>query len=579
MTALFPLHLRCSGCLVPLALLQLLAPSALGHEQTLAAYEASLSVSQRLALASSGFPSVAGAPPPAGTCALAIKLLDAETKKPLAGLVRVTLPDGHAVRLENLLNRGIGLSDDRPSWQWQALLEPTTVMVPRTNLVIEAISGLETETARQSLDLRAQSRAQVELSLKRFRNAAQEGWHNGNTHLHLLNLSRAQADEYLRQVARADGLELVFLSFVRRTNVDKDYISNSYSKEDLAHLSGDGVQFGNGEEHRNDFDDAVGYGHVMLLNLKRLIHPVSIGPGIMGEGTDWPPLRQGMEQARHDEATVIWCHNASGYEDVPDWLAGKLDALNIFDGGNRGGYEESFYRYLNVGLHVPFSTGTDWFIYDFNRVYVKTDERLTIKNWLRALTSGKTFISNGPLLDLNVGEFSVGDTVHLVQPQRLSVRARGAGRQDFRRLELIQNGAVVHQAGTHAVGGHFEAEISVAIDVQEPSWIALRVGCNEKHQAVPGLQHVVTGPDLYWGGVTNRTELGEALFAHTSPIYIELGGRGVFKPDSARELIEDIEESVSIIQKQGHFAEQRQLYDILGIYYDGVQSLRRRLQE
>ena len=84
----------------------------------------------------------------------------------------------------------------------------------------------------------------------------------------------------------------------------------------------------------------------------------------MRQGTDFPSVRHGIDQAREDGATIVWCHNAFGFEDIPDWIAGVVDAQNIFDGGNKGDYEDTFYRYMDVGLRVPFSTGTDWFMFD-----------------------------------------------------------------------------------------------------------------------------------------------------------------------------------------------------------------------
>src|SRR3989304_2909728 len=70
-------------------------------------------------------------------------------------------------------------------------------------------------------------------------------------------------------------------------------------------------------------------------------------------------------------AKVLWCHNDWGMEDVPNWLAGRLAAQNIFDGGTHGGYEDSFYRYLNAGLRGPVSTGAGWFLYELSRVYAR----------------------------------------------------------------------------------------------------------------------------------------------------------------------------------------------------------------
>ena len=109
----------------------------------------------------------------------------------------------------------------------------------------------------------------------------------------------------------------------------------------------------------------------MFLNIKNLVKPVSLEPGHHRLGNDDRPLRPGIDDARGQGGTVIWCHNSMGHEDVLNALTGRLHALNVFDGraAGTGTFEETYYRFLNVGLKMPISTGTDWFIYDF-RVYV-----------------------------------------------------------------------------------------------------------------------------------------------------------------------------------------------------------------
>src|SRR4029450_348859 len=124
-----------------------------------------------------------------------------------------------------------------------------------------------------------------------------------------------------------------------------------------------------------------GFGRVMLLALLKRGEPVSIGPGIMREGTDGIPIQRGIKTARADGATIIWCHNTFGHEDIPNWVSGLVHAQNIFDGGQHGGYADTFYRYLAAGMKVPFSTGTDWFIYDFSRVYVPLAGAWSPKRW------------------------------------------------------------------------------------------------------------------------------------------------------------------------------------------------------
>lgn len=95
------------------------------------------------------------------------------------------------------------------------MLPGAQVTVPRRRLRIEALQGLETEVARQDVDLTARDAASVALRLRRLYDARSRGWTSGNTHLHLRGLSRDEAIRYLQTVSRADGLDLVFLSYLR----------------------------------------------------------------------------------------------------------------------------------------------------------------------------------------------------------------------------------------------------------------------------------------------------------------------------------------------------------------------------
>jgi hypothetical protein len=527
----------------------------LAHENTLSAYTRSLgskntedSVLHKLPASDQSMEE--------SHCQLTLNLIDAATKESLPGLVRITTPDGHNVPLENLFNRGTGLRQQHPGRDWHILLESTNVSVPRERLIIEAFSGLKTELAQKTIDLSAQAFAEVTLPLVRFHHPATDDWHNGNTHLHLMSLTREQADQYLKSISQADGLELVFVSYLRRAKAERNYISNTYTKRQLQQLSGNGVVFSYGQEHRHNFGSGgEGYGHVMFLNIKKLIRPVSIGPGIMGDGLDWPTISRGIEKANLDGATTIWCHNTFGFEDVPDWIAGILDAHNIFDGGSRGSYEDTFYRFMDIGLRVPFSTGTDWFIYDFSRVYVKVEEPLTVERWLNCLENGRTFITNGPLLQFSIGKNGPGDVVRLARPRELKISSRVVGRCDFQKIEVIYNGRVVQTATSRSVGGHFEAGITESLRINKPGWIALRI--NSRH----------------------KNEMGAQLFGHTSAVYIEIAGKAIFKTEVAKKLIADMNEAMYTIREKAKYENDKQVDEILSIYREGITSLNKRLKQ
>ena len=502
-------------------------------------------------------------------CTVSIRLIDADTGRQLPGLLRISDADGKAVKPNGLLSRGLGLPTKLPINRWSVLPGKKTIHLPRGKLTIEALSGLETELATVTVDLANKVHADVSIPLTRFYNAAAKDYRSGNTHLHLMRFSREESDRYLQEVPKADGVDVVFLSYLERAGADKGYISNRYTDGDLASLSRtSGVVFGNGEEHRHNFGGGgEGFGHVMFLNIKQLIQPVSIGPGIMKLGTDGIPLQRGIDAARTDGATILWCHNAWGLEALPNVLTGRIDAQNIFDGGSYGSYKDTFYRYLNAGLRMPFSTGTDWFIFDFSRVYVRLEGDVTPQNWLAALVAGRSYITNGPFLEFRAADKTLGETVSLKQPGRLPIEARALSRTDFGRIELVQDGKVVARSASRRTGGHFEAVLSTQLDVKSPGWLALRTPPppvkDDPEPAKP----------------VGKNELGKPLFAHTSPIYVEVAGRRHFNETIARQLLANMQANSESAAKQATFADAQERQRVLDVYRDAIAAFRKQIEQ
>ena len=484
-------------------------------------------------------------------CRVTISLVDGQTNKSIPGVIRCLPQDGkQAIPVSNLLARGQGLNDKTAIQDWYVLSSPTEVFLPRQPLRLEAFSGLETELKAVSVDLTGQNQKSLTIPLRSFSQVSRQSWYGANTHLHLSHLNKDQAERYLREIPRADNLDVLFISYLERAIADKDYITNRYPLGDLKEFGSTGVLVNNGQEHRHNFgDQGEGFGHVMLLNINTLIQPVSIGPGISHRGTDGTPLQAGIEEAHRQGGTAIWCHNNWGREHVPNFVSGKLDAQNIFDGGSHGSYEDSFYHYLNAGLRVPFSTGTDWFMYDLARVYTKVEGSLGIKSWLNALVAGRSFISNGPLLRLNIEDKDLGGTVELPSGREVSVKASASGRLGFEKLQLIQNGKVVFESGPQSKEGYVEAHLDRSIKIDEPSWLAVRVSTQAKN------------------------EFGRPLFAHTSPIYINVGGKAIHQPEEVAYLIKQMEEAKQEIAAKALFASPKEREAVLSVYEKGVRAL------
>ena len=484
-------------------------------------------------------------------CRVKVTLIDSKTNKPIPGVVRCyPQGEGPAIPMSGPLARGQGLSEKDAIPDWYVMSATTEVLVPCQPIRLEAFSGLETELAEASVDLTEPGDKAVTIPLHSFSHLSAQGWYGGNTHLHLSDLSKEQADRYLKEIPPSDRLDILFISYLERVIVDKGYVTNRYPLGDLKEFWSTGVLLNNGEEHRHNFgDQGEGFGHVMLLNIRKLVQPVSIGPGISHGGTDGTPLQAGIEEAHRQGGVAIWCHNNWGMEDVPNFVAGKLDAQNIFDGGEHGSYEDSFYHYLNAGIRVPFSTGTDWFMYDLARVYTKVSGNLGIKPWLDALLAGRSFISNGPLLKLSVEGKEIGETVQLTSAKAVEVRGEAIGRINFDKSELMQNGKVVAEIKSEAKEGHFEARLTQNIKINEPSWLALRISSQR----------------------TN--EYGRPLFAHTSPIYITLGGKSIRMKDEVDYLVQQMEEARQTIASKALFPTKEERERVLAVYERGIETL------
>lgn len=522
-----------------------------------------------LSLAALGVLCWLGARDPADTCRVRLSLVEAESGREVPGLLRIVDEADRIVAPAGLLPRGLGLEGNLPIHHWHVLPRNAEFDLPRGTYTFSAISGLETEQAELKVDLASLAEKRLSIPLTRFCNYKEEGFRAGNTHLHLMKVSRDEAHRYLRETPPADGLDALFVSYLERAEADRDYISNRLTTTDLKELTRQsGVVFGNGEEHRHNFGGfGQGYGHVMFLNISQLVLPVSIGPGIMRTGDDGIPLARGIDTARRDGATVIWCHNESGYEAAPNWLSGRLEAQNIFDGDVRSNYKDSFYLYLNAGMRVPFSTGTDWFIYDFSRVYVQMSEELTVSSWLKGLTAGRSFITNGTLLDLRVSRRTPGETLSIDAPGPVEISGRARGRVDFGRVEVIHNGEVVAEARTRQVGGHYEAEISKSLPVAASGWFALRTPPpSAKQDPTPQEAHP-------------RNELGCELFAHTSPVYVEVAARPMFDARAARTLLERMKAARSKVVAQGRFEDDSAKARVLDVYDEAIAALELKMRE
>ncbi len=410
------------------------------------------------------------------------------------------------------------------------------VAVPPGRYSIEAVRGINHEPAISYTEVGAGITHGVDFRIPLLKDMHAAGWRSGNTHTHYHLEINEHPDDRLRMVPPAEALDVSVISYLIRN--DSPYITNRYPIGRLPEFSKHGTLVDMGEEARNNsrFED-IGYGHCLFLNIPRLIAPVSTGLlSADGKAPDFPTLGMACEEAQRVGGVTIWCHNGRGMETPVAVALGHLDAFNVGDGGEP--VYERYYALLNCGFRLALSSGTDWWIYDHNRVYVQIEGQFSYDSWLAGLKAGRTMITNGPLLELSVNGSGPGAVLEDLDPSKpLRVKAQAVSRLPFDALEIVHEGKVV--AEQPAIGGR-EAKLERELPISRGGWIAARVRSSAKTHA-------------------NRN-----VFAHTGPVYLRVPNTPRRRAEAAGAFLDEIEASKRYIRKRYTFASQADMAVALG---------------
>ncbi len=97
------------------------------------------------------------------------------------------------------------------------------------------------------------------------------------------------------------------------------------------------------------------------------------------------------------------------------------------------------------------------------------------------------------------------------------------------------------------------------MDLAGPAWLALRTP-------------PPPGKGASEGGFP-KSELGGLLFSHTSPVYVEVGGKAVWDAGVARGLLEEVRRAKETILQKAIFADGHEKAHVLGVYDAAVETL------
>lgn len=267
--------------------------------------------------------------------------------------------------------------------------------------------------------------------------------------------------------------------------------------------------------HAQEFHTSF-WGHMGLLNLEdHYLLPDYAAYRHTALASPWPINGAIADLAHAQGALVGYVHIADlpidppkekvlSYE-LPATVAhGKVDYLEVMGFSDHHITAGIWYRLLNLGFRLPAGAGTDAMAnyaslrgpIGLVRVFLETKGERTPKALGDALKSGRSFVSNGPLLGLEVDGQHPGGLLtgsQATRPVKVSLRAPFP----VDRLELVQNGGIVKQF--HLTGDRTAFDWRGDVKLASGGWMLLRA-YNEKPD--PWVL------DLY-------------PYATTSPIYFE----------------------------------------------------------
>ncbi len=399
------------------------------------------------------------------------------------------------------------------------------VDLPHGDVFIEITRGYEVAPIRSQFVVTSETE-EVTFELERVLYWREQGWVTADTHVHFLSPQTALLE------GAAEGVNVVNLLASQWgemfSNVgDFDGRSTFGAKE----FGGDGEFLVRvGTENR-----MLVLGHISLLGYTgAMIHPLCSG------GPSESALGDALEVTMADWARrciaqnglVVMPHAPNPQcERAADIVLGLVNAIemmsfNPFDAQITPYGLADWYRYLNLGYHIPVVGGSDKMsaamLLGGMRTYAHLGEReFTYENWMAAIRGGNTFVTVGPLAELTVEGLTPGQTLHLPATGgtvNVTWRVESAS-LPVERVEIVVGGQAVEQV---EVAGQLAMSGSVELTVVESTWIALRVRGSYQEK---------------------RGEIA----AHTSAVQVLVGDKPIFSPVEATAVLEQIEGAIAYV--------------------------------
>jgi hypothetical protein len=473
-----------------------------------------------------------------------LRINDLATGKPTPVRLSVSGPDGTTyapfgrfVEFPTGKGEGVGghLRLGRESWCY--IDGSCEVMLPtEVPLRVRATKGPEYTPIDQTVTL-GPGQMTLRLAIERFAHTRADGWYSGDARCHCLSPHAALLE------AAAEDIDVANVLAAVRPVASLDGTAYPLAPELLA-FSGQAAAL---EAHGrlvavNTLNAHPVLGKVGLLYSHRPVFPLTFG----GEDTDDWSVCDWCDQCHRKGGLVVWVDpfrpegGLIGGETLVAAILGKVDAIEVGGRGRKQPLLPWVYRLWNAALPVPLvgASGKDGNAVPLGRprtfARLAPGEPFTYKSWITAVRLGRTFVTDGPLLGLDVEGRGPGETVDATGTARVRVGSQSLAPLD--RVELVCNGEVV---ATDPAG------LDVTLPIAGSCWLAARCRC-----------------------------VDDRGFAHSSPVVVRVGGQPLpRRPDAVAAVRRAVEQTREWVEDQGRFASPKARQHLLDLCGEAVSRL------
>ena len=448
-----------------------------------------------------------------------------------------------------------------------------TMMVPSGPAIVHVEKGKEFLSQDVEVDVPEGATITRTIELQRWIDMPSTGWYSADLHVHL----GFDDPRILEQLSLADDVHLIpsFTYWLRGQGetwhaawpdktfnqpiiVDDRHVitRNNLEIERIAHKAVPGAAVGatflynlarpvtakrNGEHFPTDAE---------LCRVARRHSPHAV---FDSDKPSWAETVVGVALGMLD--TIQVCHNhynrrttvAGGWGMIGPLATGESNAAvgdGLFHRTN-----SLYYRFLNCGFRLGVSGGSAVGVMGvptgYNVVYAQIEGTFTADRMWKAIRSGRTFATSGPMLTLTANGKTVGDTISVGSDQSSTVSVQTIVRSisQLESLEIIHDGRIVasRDLRRESADPSVESKVNFEVFPKRSGWVASRA--------------------LY------RTPHGLLRQAHSSPIYITVDEKPVASVEDARYMLRWIDRLAAIATSNAdHFPDHDARDSVLSIY-------------